>query len=168
MPLNGVLCCHASVELALETRVKYGWWSSEFFGWGGGEKLHAYKDIWAAVYGEELRCEREAGNQVDAFAVAVMKDGTVVGHILKEISSVCSLYLHRGGSIIFRVMGSRRYSEDLIQDSKSHVCWFSKEALRLRQRPRSSSCLAAFIIAGFTEDERCPMGEGRRLSDGLK
>ena len=49
---------------------------------------HAYKDIWAAVYGEELPCEREAGNRVDAFAMAVMKNGMVVGHILKKISSI--------------------------------------------------------------------------------
>ena len=45
---------------------------------------HAYVDIWAAVYGEELPCEREAGNQVDAFAVAVMKDGMVVGHFRRR------------------------------------------------------------------------------------
>ena len=82
---------------------------------------HAYKHIWAAVYGEELPCEREAGNRVDAFAVAVMKDGTVVGHVPKKISSVCSLYLRRGGSIICRV-GSRRYSEDLIQGGLEIPC----------------------------------------------
>ena len=49
---------------------------------------HAYKDIWAAVYDEELPCEREAGNRVDAFAMAIMKDGMVVGHIPKKISSI--------------------------------------------------------------------------------
>ena len=49
---------------------------------------HAYKDIWAAVHCEELSCERETGNRIDAFAVAVMKDGMVVGHIPKKISSV--------------------------------------------------------------------------------
>ena len=94
---------------------------------------HAYKDILAAVYGEELPCEREASNWVDAFAVAVMKDGMVVGHISKiffrmwpstgEIfSTVCSLYLRRGGSIICRVTGSRRYSEDLIQGGLKIPC----------------------------------------------
>ena len=31
-----------------------------------------------------------------------------------------------------------------------------------------TASLAAFIVAGFTEDERCPVGEGRRSSDGLK
>ena len=49
---------------------------------------HAYKEIWAAVYDEELPCEREAGNRVDAFAMAIMKDGMVVGHIPKKISSI--------------------------------------------------------------------------------
>ena len=72
---------------------------------------HAYKHIWAAVYGEELPCEREAGNRVDAFAVAVMKDGTVVGHVPKKISSVCSLYLRRGGSIICHVTCTKRTCE---------------------------------------------------------
>ena len=83
---------------------------------------HAYKDIWAAVHGEELPCERETGNRVDAFAVAVMKDGTVVGHVPKKISSICSLYLRRGRSIICRVTGSRRYSEDLIQGGLEIPC----------------------------------------------
>ena len=47
---------------------------------------HAYKDIWTAVHGEELPCQREDGNRVDAFAVAVVKDETVVGHVPKKIS----------------------------------------------------------------------------------
>ena len=67
---------------------------------------HAYKDIWTTV-NEELPCQREDGNQVDAFAVAIVKDGTVVGYVPKKISSVCSLYLHRGGSTVCRVTGLR-------------------------------------------------------------
>ena len=30
---------------------------------------HAYKDIWTAVNGEELHCQREDGNRVDTFAL---------------------------------------------------------------------------------------------------
>ena len=45
---------------------------------------HAYKNTWATVHGEELPCERETGNRVDAFAVAVMKEGTVVGHVPRK------------------------------------------------------------------------------------
>ena len=33
---------------------------------------HTYKDIWAAVLGEELPCQREIGNRVDTFAVAAI------------------------------------------------------------------------------------------------
>ena len=33
---------------------------------------HTYKDIWAAVIGEELPCQRKVGNRVDTFAVAVI------------------------------------------------------------------------------------------------
>ena len=83
---------------------------------------HAYKDTWAAVHGEELPCERETGNRVDAFTVAIMKDGTVVGHVPKKISSVCSLHLRRGRLIICCVTGSRRYSEDLIQGRLEIPC----------------------------------------------
>ena len=43
---------------------------------------HAYKDIWQPDVGEELRCQREVGNLVDAFAVAVMRKETVIGHVL--------------------------------------------------------------------------------------
>ena len=39
---------------------------------------NAYKNIWAAVYGEELSCEREAGNWVDAFAVARIMDNVLL------------------------------------------------------------------------------------------
>lgn len=76
---------------------------------------HAYKDIWQPDVGEELRCQREVGNLVDAFAVAVMREETVVGHVPKKISSICSLYLRRNCSIICRVTGSRKYSDDLEQ-----------------------------------------------------
>ena len=31
-----------------------------------------------------------------------------------------------------------------------------------------TASLAAIFVAGFTEDETCPVGEGRRSSDGLK
>ena len=83
---------------------------------------HAYKDIWTAVVGEELPCQREVGNRVDVFAVAVMRGETVVGHVPKKISSVCSLYLRRDGSIVCRVTGSRRYSEDLAQGGLEIPC----------------------------------------------
>ena len=49
---------------------------------------HIYKDIWDALIGEELSCEREGANYADPFAVAIIKDDNVVGH---EELLVCSL-----------------------------------------------------------------------------
>ena len=39
---------------------------------------HVYKDIWAAVIGEELVCSREPTNMADRYAVAVLKQETII------------------------------------------------------------------------------------------
>ena len=52
---------------------------------------HIYKDIWDAVIGEELQCEREPDNRSDRYAVAIKKDGIIIGHIPRKISQACSL-----------------------------------------------------------------------------
>ena len=52
---------------------------------------HKYKDIWVAVAGEEPSCRREPTNREDRFAVVVVKDPNVVGHVQR-----CNLcLLHR-------------------------------------------------------------------------
>ena len=68
---------------------------------------HTYRDIWEASVGEELPCQRETDNPHDRFAVAVLKDACVVGHLPRKISSVSSIFIRRGGSIHCRVTGSR-------------------------------------------------------------
>ena len=52
---------------------------------------HIYKDIWDAVIGEELLCEREPDNRSDRYAVAIKKDGIIP----RKISRACSLFLRR-------------------------------------------------------------------------
>ena len=76
---------------------------------------HVYKDIWAAATGEELVCSREPTNTADRYmyVVAVLKQETIIGHLPRKISKVCSLFLRRGGSIRCTVTGSRRHSSDL-------------------------------------------------------
>ena len=39
---------------------------------------HIYKDIWDAVIGEELRCEREPDNRRDRYAIAIR---IIISHI---------------------------------------------------------------------------------------
>lgn len=53
--------------------------------------VRGYGDIWDAVVEEELPCKLENENRVNPFAVAVVTDDTVIGHIPRKISSICSL-----------------------------------------------------------------------------
>ena len=50
--------------------------------------VHAYKDIWGPREGEVLLLKREPENTEDKFAVAVIKSGTVVGHVPKTLAPV--------------------------------------------------------------------------------
>ena len=45
---------------------------------------HVYKSLWTPVMGEELNVQIEDSNIFDEFAVAVFKDGIIVGHITRE------------------------------------------------------------------------------------
>ena len=74
---------------------------------------HLYQSIWTAVVGESLVCEKEPLNSSDRYAVAVLKDDVVVGHLLRHLSRVLSLFLLRNGTIDCIVTGGRRYSADL-------------------------------------------------------
>ena len=65
---------------------------------------------------EVLPCKRERGNRHDPFAVSVIKSGIgIVGHLPRNISSICLIFLRRGGLISSTVTGSRRYYRDLSQ-----------------------------------------------------
>ena len=76
---------------------------------------HEYRSTWEAAYGELLSCQRETGNSYDSFAVGVMKNGSIVGHIPRKLSAVCAMFLQQGGSILCQVSGNRQYSRDLPQ-----------------------------------------------------
>ena len=56
---------------------------------------HAYEEIWTVVFGEEFNTEREIGNIVDWYAVAVKKySSETVGYLPKKISQMCSMFIH--------------------------------------------------------------------------
>ena len=81
---------------------------------------HEYKFVWDNPFvGEDLLCEWEVGNSHNTHAVVVKKviDGnlTVVGHVPRRLSSICSTFLRRGGTINGTVDVSRRYSSDIPQ-----------------------------------------------------
>ena len=47
---------------------------------------HVYKDIWTPFVGEILNVQQEVHNVEDHFAVAVVKNKTIVGHVPCEVS----------------------------------------------------------------------------------
>ena len=58
---------------------------------------HEYQSIWEAEVGENLTCIREPGNIRDPYAVAVTKpeSSTIVGHVPRKMSAICSLFLRK-------------------------------------------------------------------------
>ena len=81
-----------------------------------------YKDVWTPVVGEELMCQRELGNPRDPFAVSVLKESTIVGHVPRKISAICSMFLQTGGTIDCTVIGNRQHSRDLVQGGLEVPC----------------------------------------------
>ena len=65
-------------------------------------------------------CECEGRNPEDPYAVALWKDGIIVGHIPRTIS----LFLRRGGAIQCTVAGPRKYSDDLLQGGLELPCTY--------------------------------------------
>ena len=47
---------------------------------------HIYRELWDAVVGEELECQREHGNATDMNAVAVIKDSTIAWADIEDVS----------------------------------------------------------------------------------
>ena len=60
---------------------------------------HVYQDSWDAAIGEQLPCKREHGNHKDPFTVVVLRSTVTAGHVPKKISSVCSMFVLRDGTI---------------------------------------------------------------------
>ena len=88
---------------------------------------HIYQDQWEAAIGEELECHHERGNAADAYAVSVMREGTIIGHLPRKISRLCTLFIRRGGVIQCRITGRQKHSSDLPQGGLQIPCFLSFE-----------------------------------------
>ena len=75
-----------------------------------------------------LGCERETFNPSDPYAVAMIHDGVIVGHVPRNISAICSAFLRRGGTMTCTVAGVRQYSSDLLQGGLEVPCKLSFSA----------------------------------------
>ena len=85
-------------------------------------RLSCVQDNWTPVVVEQLLCEREEGNPRDHYAVAIKKNCDTIGHMPHNISTVCSLFIRRGGVIFCVVTGWHRYSRGLPQGGMEIPC----------------------------------------------
>ena len=93
--------------------------------------------------GEILNCYREVGNTHNPSAVAVRKDAVMVGHIPRAISSVCSIFIRRGGIISCMVNGSRRYSADFLQGGLEIPCILTLRTTNAKLSDKSKKLIEA-------------------------
>ena len=82
-------------------------------------RYHVYREVWEAAVGETFECAMEPGN---AFAVAIEKDGIVIGHLPRKVSRVSALFLKRGGTINCTETRRQRHSADLPQGGLEILC----------------------------------------------
>ena len=62
---------------------------------------HEYKSVWSATVGETMRLTTELINPQDPFAMAVIKDGCVVGRVPRTVSQTVSISLGKDRSVGF-------------------------------------------------------------------
>ena len=87
-------------------------------------RYHIYQDIWSAEIDSELPCLPESGNHEDRYAVAVINDMRVVGHVLRKISFICHLFLRNSGMMVCKITVLRQYSADLHQRGLEVQCQY--------------------------------------------
>ena len=68
-----------------------------------------YKAIWNPEIGEELEVLPENNNKHDLYAVSVLKNGDIVGHVPRELSKTIKFFLGTpGSSVSCRITGRRK------------------------------------------------------------
>ena len=69
---------------------------------------HVYNDIWTPTSGEKLSTATEPEKHHDKYAVKVLKENEVVGHVPREISKCCTSAVLCGGTIKWEITGKRQ------------------------------------------------------------
>ena len=82
----------------------------------------AVQNVCASAWKQWWEAKSEHGNAQDAFAVAVLKDEAIIGHVPQKISAACSMFLHRDSSILCQVAESKHYSADQAQGGLEIPC----------------------------------------------
>ena len=95
--------------------------------------------------------------------MAVTKGERIVGHVPRRISAVCAMFLRRGGTILCRVTGPGRYSEDLPQGGLEIPCAF---IFRTENR-RDLAKVKKLVVAALhpIPDENTPPRKKAKIRD---
>ena len=83
--------------------------------------FHVYNAIWTPVLNTEHSTQQEHGNTEDQYAVSIINNDVVVGHVLKELSQTFWLFIERGGEISCKLTG-RRLRSPLLQGGMEIPC----------------------------------------------
>ena len=86
--------------------------------------FHVYKTIWSPVLNEILQTQQEHGNPEDCYAVSILKGGVIVGHVPRELSSICWYFIERDGEISCKITGQRQRSP-LLQGGMEIPCTYT-------------------------------------------
>lgn len=54
-----------------------------------GYRVPIYREQWEAAFGWDLECHCERGNAADAYAVSVMREGSMIGHLASCMHAFC-------------------------------------------------------------------------------
>ncbi len=86
--------------------------------------FHIYKFIWTPVVNDEHSVQQERGNAEDQYAVAIINNDLIVGHVPRELSQIFWFFIERGGEISCRIMG-RRQRSPLLQGGLEIPCIYT-------------------------------------------
>ena len=88
-------------------------------------------DMWTPLIDEILFCDREEDNSEDSFAISVIKDGNIVGHVPREASRIVWYFIEHGGSIDCRITGRRKHGKGLVVPCA--YCFHARKSCMIRK-----------------------------------
>ena len=72
-----------------------------------------YEVVWKPTIGEKLQADQEVGNEAGKFAMKVVKNNKIVGHLPREYSQTLRNFIARGAKLCVEVTGCRRCCKQL-------------------------------------------------------
>ena len=118
-------------------------WSSYIRGY------HDYQAVWTPTIEEMLLLKVEPTNPYDDFAVSIVKDGAVVGHVPKYVSRVICFFLKRVESVGFCEGPVVESIEELDWDWKFHALTSSMDARPILIDSKHSCCQQLMTVQLF-------------------